>query len=340
MKLIKIDDNQRIQYDKFVSENETGSFLQSYEWGEFRISLNNKIFRLVVTTDDGQFLASAFFYKQPMQLGQSILICSKGPLLKDGLSHEDKLEALELIFSEVDKLMKREKILGVQIEPNTNDQEWLKYFNEFNFEKTENDLQPRHTLIVDIRQQETEILEQMHSKTRYNIRLAEKKGVEIEVDNSKFKEFWELLKKTEERQNISMFSEHYFKNLLKVPFVKLYLAEYQGEIIGANIMIFWNNTATYLFGASDYEYRQIMAPYLLQWQAIKSAKDEKCWFYDFWGAAPKDAIGREGNWGGFTRFKMGFSPNAELTEYLGTYEKLNYPIRTGLYRFIQKKFKK
>jgi len=340
MKLIKVEEQQKDQYNQFVADNETGSFLQSWEWGEFRSTLNNKVFRLAVTADNGEWLAASFLYKQSMKLGQSVLICPKGPLLKTDLNKDEKMKILECLFDEINSILKREKILGVQVEPNTNDKEWLEYFEEFKFEKTENDLQPRHTLILDIRQDKEDILKQMHQKTRYNIRLAKKKEVTVEVDNSKFKEFWDLLKKTEERQKISMFSEHYFKNILKLPFVKLYIARYEGKVIAANIMVFWNHMATYLFGSSDYEYRKIMAPHLLQWQAIKDSKENDGWFYDFWGAAPRDASGREGNWGGFTRFKMGFSPEAELTEYLGTYEKLNYPVRTGVYRFLQKRFKK
>jgi len=191
-------------------------------------------------------------------------------------------------------------------------------------------------LLLHLGAGEEEILSQMHQKTRYNINLAQKKGVEIAIDNCAVKDFLQLLKKTEKRQQISMFSEKYFTNILQIPFVKLYTAKYQGHIIAANIMVFFGGVATYLFGASDYEYRAMMAPYLLQWQAIKDAKAQNCRQYDFWGAAPGNATGRETNWAGFTRFKMGFSPGAQLTEYLGTYEKAYSPIALGIYRFLQK----
>lgn len=79
-----------------------------------------------------------------------------------------------------------------------------------------------------------------------------------------------------------------------------------------------------------------MAPYLLQWEAMQDAKQQEMHFYDFWGAAPENAQGRESNWAGFTRFKMGFSPDAKLTSYIGTYEKAYAPVMLGIYRFLQK----
>jgi len=335
MHIREAKDEDKQKWNQFVAENETGSFMQSWEWGDFRHSLNEKIWRFVVE-DGEQWLGVIFFYKIPVKLGQSVFDCPKGPAVDESRF----VEVLELITMTIDKIAKQESVMSLQIDPNSNSHKWQKLLDEFGFDKAESDAQPRHTLILDIRKDEAELLSQMHEKTRYNIRLAEKKGVSVVVDDGRFKEFYELLKKTMDRQKINMFSENYFKKILAVPFVKLYLAEYQGQVIAANIMIFWNNVATYLFGASDYEYRNIMAPYLLQWKAIQKAKAENIWFYDFWGAAPKDAVGREENWSGFTRFKMGFSPNAELTEYIGTYEKDYSPVKIGLYKFLQKIYRK
>ena len=263
----------------------------------------------------------------------------RGPVVNDNCKMaDDKLMAL--IMEKIDLVAKQEQVMNFQLDPYSNDADWERIFDEQGFEKSERDIQPRHTLLLDVRAGEEELLAQMNQKTRYNIGLARKKGVEIEVDNGAYKGFYELLKKTEVRQKIKFFQADYFKEILKVPFVKLCLAKYQGKVIAANIMIFWNDTATYLFGASDYEYRNVMAPHLLQWQAIKDAKKEGLWFYDFWGAAPPESKGREQNWAGFTKFKMGFSPEAEITEYIGTYEKKYQPVKLGLYRFLQYRFKK
>ena len=336
IRLATTEDKQK--WNEFVSKNETGSFLQSWEWSEFMATQKDQVWRFVITDDDN-WLASIFIFKTTLKINQSILYSPRGPVINDQ-STVGKAEIFQLIMQEIDKLAKRGKYLYFQVDPYTNNQEWANVLSEKGFEKSESDIQPRHTLILDIRQTEEGILAGMHQKTRYNINLARKKGIEVEVDNSKFKEFWELLKKTTQRQGITFYSQEYYKELLKIPFVKLYLAKHEGKVIAANIMVFWNDTATYLFGSSDYEHRNLMAPHLLQWQALKDSKDEGLWFYDFWGAAPAGAEGRESKWAGFTKFKMGFSPNAEITEYIGTYEKVYMPIKLGLYRFIRGRFKK
>jgi len=326
------------RWNHFVANNETGSFLQSWDWADFYATQKDKVWRLIV--EDGEkWLATVFLFRSKLKLGQSILYASRGPVISDKFENE-KARIMELIVRTVDALAARSGALHFQVDPYSSDKSWCAVFDRLGFVKAEKDSQPRHTLILDIREPEEKLLAEMHQKTRYNINLAAKKGVEIIVDNAAYKEFHELLKKTVDRQGIILYSADYFKKLLSLPFVKLYLAKYQGKIVAANIMIFWNHIATYLFGASDYEFRNLMAPHLLQWRAMKDAKDAGMWFYDFWGAAPRDAAGREANWSGFTKFKMGFSPEAEIAEYLGTYEKVYSPVRLRLYRFLQQRFRR
>ncbi|PIR93792.1 hypothetical protein COT97_04515 [Candidatus Falkowbacteria bacterium CG10_big_fil_rev_8_21_14_0_10_39_11] len=335
MKIKHVQFAEKETWNTFVADSAMGSFLQTYDWGELQEKLGYKVWRLVVT-ERSEWLAVISFYKIKLKLGQSMLYAPKGPvLITNKKSQINKKEVFELLTHEINKVAKQEKVLSFELDPETNDPAWVQILEENDFLKTKMDAQPRHTLILDLTKTEAEIIANMHSKTRYNIRLAGKKGVTVTIDNDRFKDFWDLLKKTEARQNINMQQESYFKHLLQLPLVKLYLAEKDGKVIAANIMIFCNKTAIYLFGSSDYEYRNIMAPHLLQWQAIKDARDSNFAHYDFWGAAPKDANGREQNWGGFTRFKMGFSPDADITEYIGTFEKIYKPGQLGVYRILQ-----
>lgn len=328
-------------WQEFVKINSAGSFSQAWEWGAFVEKNNDRIWRIMVW-DEEELLAVVLIYKSRLKIKQNMLYAPRGPVLKDNLDSQKTNEVWRVLLEEFDKLARQNGSMVLQFDPPETDRQKyvLPLLDRAGYVKSEMDVQPGHTLILDIRRDEEELLKQMHSKTRYNIRLAGKKGVSVKVDNSAYKEFHELMKKTNSRHEISSFAASYYKKLLKIPFVKLYLAEADGRIVAANIMIFWNHTAVYLFGASDYEYRSLMAPYLLQWQAIKDAKKENIWFYDFWGAAPKDAKGRETKWSGFTRFKMGFSPQAEITEYLGTYEKAYSPVKLGVYRFLQKVYKR
>lgn len=344
--------NEKEKWNEFVRREDGGSFLQSWEWGDFMATQKERIWRFVVE-EGNEWLAVFFMFKAKLKLGAGILYGPRGPVICGKIQNFSpksqgdfkfqasnfKLEIFKIILEKIDAIAKRENAMWLQVDPMFGNDEWCQLFDELGFVKSAKDIQPRHTLILDIRKSEEELLAQMHQKTRYNISLARKHRVEIIIDNFLFKEFYELLKNTEARQKIKLFGQDYFKNILQVPFVKLYSAKLNGRVVAANIVAFWNDTATYLFGASDYNERSAMAPYLLQWQAIKDAKDAGIWFYDFWGAAPKNAEGREENWTGFTRFKMGFSPNAEITEYVGTYEKLYQPVKAGLHRFLRRVYR-
>ncbi|OGF33827.1 hypothetical protein A2223_02395 [Candidatus Falkowbacteria bacterium RIFOXYA2_FULL_35_8] len=323
-------------WDEFIANQKLGAFTQSWIWAEFMATQKEKIYRLIVT-DNNQWSAVCFLFVSKLKGGFRILYAPKGPIIADDADIEKNFE---FIMKKIDQIAVQEKAIYFQCDPETNDTDFQQIYDQLELNKSEFDIQPRHTLILNIQDSEENLLNQMHSKTRYNIRLAQKKDVSIEIDNSKFKQFNELLKLTTDRQHITLFGEKYFKQLLSLPFVKLYLAKYDGQYIAANIMIFWNHTATYLYGASDYKFRPVMAPYLLQWQAIKDAKDQNIWSYDFWGAAPQNITGHEEKWFGFTKFKMGFSPEAEITEYLGTYEKIYNPTKLGIYRFLRKFIKK
>jgi len=338
MQTNEIQSKEKTKWGKFIIEN-NGSFLQSWEWAEFRAVQNNKIYRFAVIEEE-KWVAACFCYKSNLKFGQSIFNVPRGPIFSISLSKEKQAQALKMIIDHINQIVKSEKVMSLQIDIESNDSGFCKIFDEQGFVKMNDDNQPRHTLILNLEQEKEALLKNMHQKTRYNINLAKKKGVEIIVDNNRFKEFHELMKKTNARHEISTFADHYFEKILAIPFVKLYLAKYDNKVIAANIMVFYNGTATYLFGASDYEYRKIMAPHLLQWSAICNAKEQGLKKYDFWGAAPQDASGRETNWGGFTRFKRGFLLDAKLTEYLGTYEKQYLPVKLGIYRFAQKIFKK
>ena len=206
-------------------------------------------------------------------------------------------------------------------------------------------MQPRETLIMDITKSEEEILAGMKSKTRYNIKLAEKKGVRIkkqEAGGEYVEDFLRLSKIMAERQGIVTHNESYYRKMFEVipsEIIKLYIAEYENKIIAANIIIFYGDTTTYLHGASDDKYKNLMAPYLLQWQAIKDAKAVGCAKYDFGGvkirSKNKEARSKKNSWEGITRFKLGFSPSTKPVEYPGSYDIIISFLRYWAYRALQ-----
>ena len=149
-------------------------------------------------------------------------------------------------------------------------------------------MQPREILILDISKSEEELLAGMKQKTRYNIKLAEKRDVKVLASREKkyIDEFCRLVKITAERDKITPHPENYYRKMFEtIPpeILKLYIAEYEGKIIAANLVLFFGKTATYMHGASDNEHRNVMAPYLLQWQTILDAKKSGCNRYDLGG---------------------------------------------------------
>jgi lipid II:glycine glycyltransferase (peptidoglycan interpeptide bridge formation enzyme) len=148
----------------------------------------------------------------------------------------------------------------------------------------------------------------MKPKTRYNIRLAERKGVKVRISEDA-EALYSLLTKTAGRdKGYTPHPEDYYQKMLATlgpkDLVKIFVAEYQGQPLAAVLVSFFGEVAIYLHGGFDESQRNLMAPYLCQWEAIKYAKLKNCHYYDFWGVAetddPKDG------WAGITRFKDGF----------------------------------
>lgn len=200
--------------------------------------------------------------------------------------------------------------------------------------RNSNGIQPRRTAILDLQKPEEELLAAMHEKTRYNIRLAERRGVEaknFQFPNPNFQSFWGLLRETAERDRFHMHEKSYYEKLLAVRSEnfsnELFFAEYEGKILAAAMVNFYKNTATYLHGASSREYRDIMAPHLLHWRIIQEAKRRGVGFYDLWGIDEK-------RWPGLTRFKTGFG--GEIIEYPPSVDVVYRQFLYGVYRLAKR----
>jgi lipid II:glycine glycyltransferase (peptidoglycan interpeptide bridge formation enzyme) len=192
------------------------------------------------------------------------------------------------------------------------------------------DIEPSKTAIVNLQKNEDELLSAMHQKTRYNIRLAEKKGVVVRVAGAKdFDEFWRIMKQTVKRDEFRLHDRQHYQKMLALDnnFIKLFLAEYQGKVVAAVLASFFGDMITYIHGASADEDRNVMAPYLLHWQIMKIGKAAGYKYYDLNGAD-------ESKWPGVTRFKMGFG--GETVEYPGTYDLILNKVMYNIYQVLRK----
>lgn len=182
-------------------------------------------------------------------------------------------------------------------------------------------VQPPDTVLLPLSGTEDEILSQMKSKWRYNIRLAAKKGVEVLKYDSKsenfeteFEEFYKLFMITSERDGVSFHGKDYYLDLLKKAssndeniVVNLYIARHEGDYLAGIITLFCKGEGVYLYGASGNIKRNLMAAYLLQWTAIRDAKKFGCPYYDFYGCPPCEDPDHPMH--GLFLFKTGFGGN-------------------------------
>lgn len=323
--------------DEFIQKNSPcGGFLQSNSWIKFQNDFGIKNH----TISDKNFWSNILEYKLPL-VGRYFYI-PRGPVFEKNINEKD----LSAVMGDLIELAKINKAGWIRID-NFNKKIKNSLKNKKNkVVKAPHDMQPKQLFIIDIDKSEEDILAQMKPKTRYNIKLAIKKGVKIEVfenldDNKKkIEEFLSLIEKTGDRKGINFHTKEYYRKMIKniaSDSLKLYFAVYKENIIAGSILAVYGETASYLHGASDDEDRNVMAPFLLQWQMIKDAKNMGAKRYDFGGVSiGEDNKEREQKWSGVTRFKRGFAKNNQPVEFSGSYDIIVNPIKYWTYRIIQK----
>ncbi|MGL1890498.1 MAG: peptidoglycan bridge formation glycyltransferase FemA/FemB family protein [Spirochaetaceae bacterium] len=200
------------------------------------------------------------------------------------------------------------------------------------------DIQVPDTTILDLSGTEDELLAKMHKKTRYNIKLAGKKAVTIrEANISELDAWYHMYKITAKRDSIAIHSKDYYQSVYtrakdsEHVDMKLFFAEYEGELLAGIFVMICGDSATYLYGASSNNKRNLMPAYLLQWQAIQTVKSLGCKSYDFCGIPPVND--KDHPMYGLYRFKTGFG--GEIIHRLGCYD-YNLSALAGLFNFVEK----
>lgn len=302
MHLVQIKDKSSI--NGFLANQEQNAFLQAWEWSEF-LRLNGQAVNYWGLSDNGKISILAGISEKKLGLGRKYYYCPLGPAT-DRKSFSGSREELGFFWDNLCREIKAKGLLFLRVEPASN-----KLLAGRKFTKTI-DVQPSRTIILDLRNSEEIILKQMRQKTRYNIRLAARKGVAVEEasGSADFEEFWELISQTAQRDGFRLHSRDYYRLMLEhlsradAPSkerlsLKLFFARYRGELLAAAIVAFFGKYATYMHGASANDKRNLMAPYALQWQAIQEARRGGYEYYDLYGID-------EHAWPGVTRFKRGF----------------------------------
>lgn len=302
MQIFKIPENQRINYDDFVANN-NGSFLQSWDWGDWQTSNKRPATRYIVTDETGSGILAAQFLRYTLPLGQEYLYCAYGPVRSAELriTNYELSETLDTLIAHIRKDFP--KALFVRLESP------FKIRNsKFEIRSTLH-IQPGSTILLDIDKPEADLLAGMHPKTRYNIKVAQKHGVEIrllEQPNDRHLAAQMMRDTLVRRKLASPAQEYYFKLANHFPTQALltshtYGAYYNNQLVSCALTLDYNQTRTYLFGGSGTTHKNVMAPYLLHWTIIKDAKNNSLRTYDWFGAE-----GAVSDGSGFARFKNSF----------------------------------
>lgn len=283
-------------WNQFLISHPNAHLLQTGEWGELKSAFGWKPVRIV----NGEAGVQILFRKLP--LGYTI-------------GYIPKANPAASLWQEIDIVCKQNRAIFLKLEPDLWEGQKPDTWN-LTLRNSPHNIQPPRTILVDIRGSKEELLARMKQKTRYNIRLAEKKGVTVRSWND-IESFHQMMLQTGGRDGFGVHSLDYYRRAYELLYPKdkceILVAEYGGKPLAGLFVARNGNHAYYLYGASTEEERNRMPAYLLQWEAMKWAKARGCEEYDFWGVPDEEEATletnfekrRDGLWGVY-RFKRGF----------------------------------
>jgi peptidoglycan pentaglycine glycine transferase (the first glycine) len=313
-------------WNHFLESHPEAHLLQMGEWGELKKDFDWKPVRIVFDSQTG---VQILFRRLP--LGLTIAYMPK-PVFSNQWS-----VISEQFWKEVDSICKQHHAVFLKVEPDSWNDEFI--FHPSAFILSRHNIQPPRTIVLSIKDNEETILAKMKPKCRYNIRLAEKKGVIVRTWDD-VSAFHEMMTVTGGRDNFGVHSLEYYQRAYELFHSKgtceLLVAEYEGKPLAA-LMVFANGKrAWYVYGASNDHERNRMPTYLLQWQAIRWAKARGCEEYDLWGVPDENEevleaefeTRHDGLWGVY-RFKRGFG--GQLKRAAQALDKVYNPLLYWLY---------
>jgi len=314
------------QYNQIVDHP-----LQSWEWGEFQKKIGASVERAGFFDDSK--LKQAFqvaFNKIPFFTNTTV-----GYFPKGRMPDARTIEGLK-------KLAKKHNAIFIKLEP-----EFLQSAETKEAYKKEHDfllkndcvfgrhIFYKHTFIIDLTKSEDELFKNLESKTRYNIRLAFKKGVRIIEDSTKqgLNEYNQILNETKKRQSFELHSSTYFKKMLETlqdaGIMKIFKAVYNNQTLVSWIVFTFKDTLYYPYGASRSIHKEVMASNLMLWRMIQFGQEQKLKQFDLWGCLGPNAK-KTNKWYGFHRFKRGY--NGQLMQNIGSYDLITNHSLYSIYR--------
>lgn len=299
---------------------ETG-FMQSSAWTKFK-RLEGYATTRVGLFEGEELLGGASLLQYAGGEFGSIVVAPEGPVLPWSDAARSR-SGLRLVLDEAKRLAAPAGDIGLRIEPHLKPP---KPSLLRNWVRAPIDLTPAYTLMLDITQPGESLLASMHPKGRYNLRLSRRHGVRVvrSTDPGDIKTFYGLFSETSSRGGFYSEPYGFFVNFATALFPSetavLYMAEWQGRVLAAILVIFFGRRATYIYGGSTRQYRHVMPVYPLHWSAIEEARRRGCREYDFYGYDP---FGHPDHlYAGISRFKGQWG--AKRYDYIGAHDCLFY----------------
>lgn len=323
----------RQEWNDFVASSSCCNVTQSYEWGELASHLGaSEALRVGVKDGEGKLCAAMLVLVAPLPvLKIPYFYAPRGPIVDDPND-----PALTVLLNYVRAEARKRQVCMLKVEPSVADGDvhWLTALQQRGFEPNPYASHIRHEWILDIQPEEQALLKGMKEKWRYNIRLAGRKGVTIREGSGKedLDAFYRLYEVTSDRDRFVINSRDHYEDILRLfgeeKRARLLLAEYEGQVIAGTITITMGRWSWYMFGASGNEHRERMPNHLLQWTAMRWAREQGCWYYNFRGIPDVLEEGQE-LWGVYL-FKRGFS--GYPLRFLQTHDLVYRPLIYQAYR--------
>lgn len=293
--------------------------VQSPEWGIFKTRVGKRTFRV----------------------GEIQFSTHKLPLFSIKIGYCPKVDLFKIRWKELIKIARDEGFCVVRFDvPNILKTSRLaskaKTLFQCHCRKSPTDTFAKRTIILDLTKSEGALLANMHPKTRYNIRLAQRKGVEVRQENDKngLEIFLKLQKETAERQKFFIHPDDYYRKLWEIlsprKMVYILVGYFRNEPLVAWMVFSYKDVLYYPYGGSSVKYRNLMASNLMVWEAILLGKSLGCKIFDMWGVGNPEE--ESDPWAGFTRFKLGYG--GEAVEFIDSYDLIMNPLLYQVFTFI------
>jgi lipid II:glycine glycyltransferase (peptidoglycan interpeptide bridge formation enzyme) len=342
----------REEWNTLIKSAPNLHILQSWEWGQIKSNFGWQSLRYEWRDQADRIKATALVLKRRLLsktpfAGLSVLYVPKGPLLWDW----DNFDVRECVFHDLSRIAGQQKSIFIKVdpdvpigfgvpdeqssEPNPLGYKVVSELENSGWRYSDEQIQFRNTVWIDLSPSEDQLLARMKQKTRYNIRLAKRRGVKIRIGEiADLDSLYHMYAETSVRDGFVIRNQDYYLELWKtymnagvaVPLI----AEVEGDGVAGLILFHFGSKAWYLYGMSSLKHREKMPNYLLQWEAIKIAKTYGCRTYDLWGA-PDEFNDQDPMWGVF-RFKSGLG--GEVVRYIGAYDLPVQPISYQVYTQI------